>query len=814
MADASALGPQWVGDPPRALTSLVGRRREATAVRALLLRPSVRLITLSGPAGVGKTRLAIHVASELDGGFDEMAFVGLAPIRDPALVAPTIARALGVPSPDAESPDGLLGHLRHRSLLLILDNVEHLVSVSPMLAGLLGGCAELTLLVTSRARLRISGEHVVGVSPLSLPQGVLPAVTELDRYDAVRLFAERCLAVDPGFRLSDSNAADVVEICRRLDGLPLAIELAAARATMLSPAAMRARLDHRLPLLTDGPRDQPERLQTMRAGIAWSYDLLAPEQRRLFRRLAVFAGGCPLAAVEAGDQTVMDLVAALVDSSLVQRAGAPAATEPRFTMLETIREYAWEQLTVAGEEDATRRTHAEYFRDLAEQAAPAIRGAEQQHWRDLLEVELDNFRTALEWTLRDTTAARDTLTGLRLVGALWYFWFQRGLAGEGRRWLARALERTPGQGGRGRAEALLGAGTLAWRQGDNAAARTYLDESVQLWREAVDDSGLAEALHVLGHVRFDQLEYAAARALFVESLAGYQRARDTVGGLPLLSDLGLVAYHEGDYAEAEAVLLDSLQRYRRHGLKDRVAGALNALGDLARLAGDLERAAGSYEESLELWRELRGTPGIASALHKLGQVSRCTGDLTRARARVLESLELQRELGNRQGIGECLAVLGGIAADAGAAGRAAQILASQAALLASIGVPLAPADQTVLTHDLEVMRNRLGTQAWDAAWAAGSVLTPEQAIALATRDVRDPRRGGHGPLTDRESQVAGLIAAGLTNRQISRRLSISEKTVGSHIDHIMTKLGLRSRTRIAVWAHERGLTVGPRQPSG
>jgi predicted ATPase/DNA-binding CsgD family transcriptional regulator len=820
MAETDADAPDRVGEPPVALTSLIGRQQETAAVRALLIRRSVRLVTLTGPGGVGKTRLAVQVASQLRSEFDAVAFVGLVAIREPDLVAPTIARSLGVDSPEDEIADGLRAYLRHRSMLLVLDNLEHLVAAGPHLAGMLRSCPGLTLLVTSRARLRISGEHVAGVSPLSLPDpGSVPAASDLARYDAVRLFVERSQAADPGFALTDANAADIVEVCRRLDGLPLAIELAAARSTVLPPAAMRARLDRRLPMLTEGPRDLPERLRTMRAGIEWSYDLLSPAERGLFRRLAVFAGGCTLAAAEfVGGQPhpmVIDLVGALVDSSLMQNSAVSHAGEPRFTMLETIREYALEQLAAAGEEDGTRRMHARHFCEMAEEAAPNIRGAEQQHWRDALEFDLDNFRAALDWSLRDTGSPGEVAVGLRMVGALWYFWFQRGLTGEGRRWLARALDRAP-ESRRGRAQALLGAGTLAWRQGDCAAARSYLDDSVRWWRANGDPSGLAEALHVLGHVRFDQREFAAARALFAESLDGYRRAQDTLGSLPLLGDLGLVAYHEGDYAEAETVLRDSVARYRQHGLKDRTAGALNGLGDLARLAGDHRQAERCYDESLTLWRELHGTPGIASALHKLAQVSRAQGDTTTARARVSESLALQRELGNRQGIGECLAVLAGIAADTGDVDRAARILGAQAALLASIGVPLAPADQTVLTRDIEMARTRLVGRDWEVAWATGSALSAEQAVALATRDDGVPGASldGGGPLSRREVQVAGLVAEGLTNRQISTALSISEKTVGTHIEHIMAKLDLRSRTLIAVWAHERGLTGGRRPAWG
>ena len=401
---------------------------------------------------------------------------------------------------------------------------------------------------------------------------------------------------------------------------------------------------------------------------------------------------------------------------------------------------------------------------------------------------------------------------MSLVGALWYFSFQRGLTREARRWLELALAKAPP--GRARAQALLGAGTLAWRQGDVAAAQVHLDESAALWRHQDDRRGLAETLHILGHVRFDQRDYLAARGLFEESLDGYQRAGDVTGGLPLLGDLGLVAYHEGEYDTAERMLRDSLALYREHGLKDRVAGVLNGLGDLAQLAGDSERATALYEESLALWRELRGTPGIASALHKLGQVSRSMHDSGTARARLAESLALQQELGNKQGIGECLAGLAATAAASGHPERAASLFAASSAMLEAIGVPLAPVDQAALTRDMDATRERLGGPGWERAWASGAALSAQDAISLALID-DDPAAAatagspGTEPdssrLSPRERQVSQLIAEGLTNREISRALSISEKTVGSHVDHIMTKLDLRSRTRIAVWAVQHGL---------
>ena len=773
----TAAGPPvWVGRPPAYLTGLVGREDDAARVRELVLDPATRLITLTGPGGVGKTRLAVQVATDLDSGFAEVAFVDFAPVRDPERVPDRIAAALRVEDPL---------DLGERRLLLVLDNVEHVLAAGPALVELLAGCPGLTLLVTSRAVLRVSGEHVVTVPPLALPDPEQSRAA-LTGNDAVRLFVERSAAVSQGFALTDANAAAVARVCRALDGLPLAIELAAARMTVLSPEALLTRLDRRLAVLTGGSRDGPERHRTLRAGLAWSHDLLGPAEQQLFRRLAVFSGGFGLAAAEAlGGR--LDTLSALVDRSLVQRV---PQDEPRFALLETVAEFALERLLAAGEEAAARDAHAAHFRALAAAAEPELRGPDQQVWRDRLEADLDNLRAALT---RSTGP-----DGLRLAGALWYFWFQRGLPGEGRRWLARALA-DPGESGVDRAQALLGAGTLAWRQGDFAAARQHLDESVRLWRATGDDRGLAEALHVLGHVEFDQRDLRAAQVLFEDSLAAYRSTEDTLGGLPLLADLGLVAYHRGDYARATRIHEESLAEFRRHGLKDRVAGALNVLGDLARIAGEQERAATLYAESLDLFRELRGTPGIASALHKLGQVARATGDRAKARSFYRQSLALQRDLGNAQGIAECLA---GLAGTVPRPADAARVLGAAEALLAELGVPLAPADQAVLDRDRKALRRTLGPQ-----WSEPAGL--DEAIELALADEPAPPVRAETALSPREREVAALIARGLTNKEISAALVIAEKTVGSHVEHIMTKLGLRSRTRVAVWAIERGIGNSP-----
>jgi predicted ATPase len=542
---------------------LIDREQEVALVQDLLQRADVGLVTLTGPGGVGKTRLAIQVATDLASQFaDGAAFVSLASLKDPDLVELTVAQALQVSEADGHSiGERLREYLRPRQLLLLLDNAEHLLSAAPLATGLLDAAPRLTLLVTSREPLRVRDERVVPVLPLALPAAPpLPDLETLARVPAVALFVERVREVQPDFALTAANAQAIAEICRRLDGLPLALELAAARSKLLPPEALLSRLVHRLPLLTRGARDVPQRQQTLRNTIAWSYDLLAESEKALFRRLAVFAGGFTLEAVQAvcvldtastapseddDEGAVLDQLAQLLDKSLVQTQQGEGG-EPRFTMLETIHEYAQEQLEASGEAAALQERHADYFLRVALEADPHMYGPERDVWMERLDREEANLRAALAWSKADKDAVQ---TGLRLVGVLAFYWILRGSEREGRAWLEGMLERTDGTDrSAARGQALLGAGWMAWAEGDYAAASLRAEESLSIARVREDKRAIGIAEWLLGLVRMGQRNSAAALPLLEESRTLFKDLGDGSGEALSLYFLGMAAYFSGDHA--------------------------------------------------------------------------------------------------------------------------------------------------------------------------------------------------------------------------------------------------------------------------
>jgi predicted ATPase/class 3 adenylate cyclase len=679
---------------PAQPTPLIGREREVAMVRGLLRRVGTRLVTLTGPGGVGKTRLGLQTAAELlDEYQDGVFFVNLAPITDPAFVDATIAQALRVRAADGQPLlDSLKAYLRAKHMLLLLDNFEQVVETAPVVADLLAAAPDLTVLVTSRAVLHLSGEHEFAVPPLALPDPMhLPPHERLTQYEAIALFIARAQAVNADFALTELNAPAIADICHRLDGLPLAIELAAARVKLLAPAAILARLGSRLTLLTGGPRDLPARQQTLRNTIEWSYQLLDASEQALFAQLAVFVGGCTLEAAEAvcnaaGElpRDTLDGLAALIDQSLLRQEEGPAPRgypAPRFVMLETIREYAVERLELSGDAAAVRRRHAAYYLTLAEQAEPALLGAEQGAWMERLDAEIDNLRTALAW-LRSTESAAEA--GLQLAGALGEFWVRRGYLNEGRAWLADMLSRPAGPT-TARAYALCKAGFLAWYQSDLAQAAALLTESLALYRKLGDKIGIGWALRELGLVAANQEDFSRAAALYEESLALFRERGYASGSACVLATMGIMAVNQRDMERAASLLSEALALFRELGDWQGIVMTLGWLGYVTINRDDLERAMAMLEESLALCREQGLKSDGAWVLVSLGIVADKQRQPERAAELYAEGLAVFRELNVKRGTSMALGNLGYLALDQGDYERAAALLAESLAVCREIG---------------------------------------------------------------------------------------------------------------------------------
>ena len=663
---------------PAQVNTFVGRTREIAEITRRLADPAVRLLTLTGPGGTGKTRLAMRVAENLvDDYADGVWFVALAAISHPELVASTIAETFGLrEAPDQSLRESLRNYLRSKRLLLVLDNVEHLLAAAPLVADLLATCPSLQILATSRAPLRIAAEHEMRVDPLALP--VPDRSGSLDdalASEAVRLFVDRATAARGDFALNERNAATIVAICRKLDGLPLAIELAAARMRLLPPESILARLDSRLSLLTSGDRDRPERQQTLRSAIAWSHEMLDAGEQVLFRRLAVFAGGWTLQAAEtvgsavAPDVSAIDCLASLVDNSLVQPCEpGQDPGEPRFTMLQTIQEYAREQLEGSGEAEPIKDSHADVFLRLAADAEPHLAGAEAAAWLDRLDADHDNLRTALAW-LR---GRGDTKRSIDLATALWRFWLLRGHVSEGRGLLEKTLAIAgPVEVTTRYAAALDGAGVLAETQGDYDGAEALHRQALALSRNLDDRAGIARALDNLGVVAFERGEGDLADSLLTESLALARQAGEPHLIATALNDLGRIAFHRGDLSRAESLYQESLDLRRRNSSESDVARSLNNLGFVAYALGDSGRARRLFAESLQLNRAVRDKWGAAAPLNALALAVRQDGDLPRAMELLEESLTLYQEVGDTKNAAVVLLNLAGATRESGDLAEAA-----------------------------------------------------------------------------------------------------------------------------------------------
>jgi predicted ATPase/serine/threonine protein kinase len=721
---------------PSQRTPLLGRLAETAAVTATLLNPAVRLLTLTGPGGTGKTRLAIQVAADLAPAFEGgVAFVNLAPIAEPKLVISAIASALGLRE-TGERPllASVADHLNSMGrTLLLIDNFEQVVSAAGLVRDLLDACPALSVLVTSRVVLRIYGEHEFPVPPLPLPApGGSTSPSALLESPSIALFVQRAAAGRPDFALTSTNAGAILDICRRLDGLPLAIELAAARVKILPPAELRARIERRLELLTGGPRDMPERQQTLRRAIQWSYDLLTPAEQRLFRRLSVFAGGCTLEAIEAVCNTAEDLgvpvlegVTSLVENSLlVQRLDGDG--QPRFSMLETFREYGRDRLAESGEADATALAHAAYMLVIAEEETLGMTPAQRDAWLQVCDAEHDNLRVAVHYLMQ----SGNTEWSLRLAGALFRFWEQREHLTEGRDTLVRALAMPGGDAPtRERARVLYSCAVLSDLLGDNERAEAWAHEACTLYRQFGDTKAVATAMVAMAWQAQRRGRYADATALFEETVVLWEQLGDAVAVDLARSNTATTATFEGDYGKARALLEQVADASQARGDVRGVAAALNGLGDVAGKEGHHEAARRYHQQSLAIYQRIGDRWGIAGVLADLARVDVDACDYGAAAASVTQALQAFRELGHQRGMARQLEMLSWCASCQSRDADAVALASAAAAIRMKISSPPRQGERERIEQTLTLAQNRLTPEAYAAAWRDGRAATLDQLLA-------------------------------------------------------------------------------------